>query len=185
MGMRLFIAIDLEDGVKEKVMEIIKTLSEGDFDVKWVDSQNLHITLKFLGEVAENDVKVIEEKMKEIVKDLKPFKIGLHGVDSFGSEKYLKVVWVGMTEGENIVKELMMKMNKEFEHVKKDTFPPSAHLTIGRSKSGRNRELLLEKLKEYSDVKLCETNVNDIKLKQSILKREGPEYSDVKVFELG
>lgn len=183
--MRLFVAIDLEEEIKDKLTDIIASLRKEDVEVKWVERENLHITLKFLGEVREENVKAIEDSVEGVIKNMKKFKISLEGVGYFGSPNYIRIVWVDVKEGREEVKELMERLNEALNQVRKDDFPPAAHLTIGRVRSPKNKYLLLETIQEMKDVKFGECEVKEIKLKQSVLGREGPQYSNLKVFSLG
>ena len=119
------------------------------------------------------------------VKDVKKFTLDLCKVGYFGSPQHVKVIWIGVKEGKDNVIQLSKNMNKELLHIKKDDFKPSPHITIGRVRSNRNMETLIRELCELKNVKLCEVDVNEIKLKQSILHEYGPVYSDYKVFTLG
>jgi len=183
--MRLFVAIDLEEGMKEKIVEAINSFPRGSFDIKWVEKDNLHLTVKFLGEVDEGKVKEIMNKIENVLKESHPFRISIEGLGYFGSPSHLRTLWVDVKKGREKIVEIIEKMNKDLDDVKKDSHPPSVHVTLGRVKSGRNRDLLLRTIGEMKDVKFGEMDVKVVKLRQSMLDKKGPQYSDVKVFELG
>lgn len=182
--MRLFVAIDLDSGARQEITKVIDRLGSRDFDVKWVGPDKLHITLKFLGEVHESDVKGVEERIRNVVKDVKGFVISLGDVGYFGSPGYIRVIWVDVKDGRERVSDLADAFHRELSYIRKDDHKPSPHITIGRVKSGRNREELARELAGLSHVKLCEVEVREVKLKQSILRKGGPEYSDLRVFGL-
>ena len=182
--MRLFAAIDLEENVKERIMETVTEFQRRDFDVKWTKSENLHITLHFLGEVGESEKEEVVKVLSGIVERSKPFKFSVQGVGYFGSPNFIKVVWVDVKEGEERLIGLMKEIRERLAHVKKDSYPPRAHITIGRVKPGGSSPALKETIEEMKDVKFSECEVKEIKLKQSILESEGPKYTDVKVFKL-
>jgi len=182
--MRLFIAVDLNDSARKNISDIISRLKKKDFDVKWVNPENIHITLKFLGEVNENDMKGLENIISGSVKDVKKFKINISKAGYFGKGNYVKVVWVDIREGRDILVQLSRKFNKELTHIRREEREPSPHITIGRVRSGRNVHELINEVEGLSDVKVGEVEVNDIKLKQSVLKPDGPIYIDLKTFEL-
>jgi len=183
-GMRLFVAIDLDREAKGKIANIIDQLKSRDFDVKWVEPESMHLTLKFLGEVHENQVSGIEERISRILEGVKKFKISISKVGYFGSPGYIRVIWVDVIEGKERLIELSKLFNKELSYIRREDYEPSPHLTIGRVKSGRNREKLVKEIERLKHVNICEVDVNEIKLKRSILDKEGPIYSDLKVFEL-
>jgi len=182
--MRLFAAIDLDEGIRESIGEMIGSLRKEGLDVKWVEPRNLHITLKFLGEVGEGDVNEVAGRVEECLKGVSSFRLSVEGAGFFGSPNHMKILWVDVKGGKENVLGIMEGMNKGLEHVKKDSHSPNVHITIGRVKSGRNRELLLRKLEEMKDVKFGEQDVKVVKLKESVLGREGPAYSDFRVFKL-
>lgn len=182
--MRLFVSLDLDDKIKQEIGNITNSLRKEDIDVKWVPTDNLHITLKFLGEVSEDDVNKIENQIAEALKEVKQFKIYLEGAGFFGNKKSIRVVWIDVKGGKEKVLELMKGMDNQLEWVNENEHKPSVHLTIGRVRSNRGSELLLKKLEEMKDVKFGECKVKEIILKASELRRGGPIYSDIKVFPL-
>lgn len=182
--MRLFIAIDLDERVRGEISRVIERLKGGDFDVKWVDPDNIHLTLKFLGEVREDQIKGLEERVSNVLKGMKKFRISISEVGYFGSPRYVKVIWLDVTEGKEKVVELSKLFNKELSYIRREEYEPSPHITIGRVRTGRNRDVLLREVEELKHVKIGEVDVNEIKLKSSVLDKEGPIYSDVKIFEL-
>ena len=184
-GMRMFVAIELEREVKENIISLMSKLKKEDFDIKWTEPENLHITLKFLGEVREDSVKEIENQIQSALKDVKIFGLSLQGVGFFGSQNFIRVLWVDVKVGKEKILDLMKKMNEHLEYIRKGEYPPAAHITIGRISSPKNKDLLLKKIVEAKDTKFGECSVKEIKLKKSVLTKSGPIYSDVKVFELG
>ena len=183
--MRLFIAIDLDDETRGKISEVIRGFADRGFDVKWVEPGNIHLTLKFLGEVHEEGIKEIESRISDAVKGVKRFRMSMCDVGYFGSHTYVKVIWIGVKEGCDKLVELSGALNRELSYVRKDDHVPSPHITIGRVRSGRDREVLLKGIEMVSHVKFGEVDVKEIKLKSSVLGREGPVYNDVKAFRLG
>ncbi len=183
--MRVFVAVDITDEMRRKLSDLEKNFEGEDFDIKLVEPENLHITLKFLGEVKENDVNEIKNIIKNVCKGFKPFKVSVKGLGFFGSEKYIRVLWFDICEGKDELVKLMGKLDDTLGYIRKETGSMVPHLTIGRVKSGRNREKLLKKIHSLSDVNIGEFVVKEIKLKESILTKDGPIYHDVEVFKLG
>lgn len=91
---------------------------------------------------------------------------------------------MGVKNGKENVVEISKNIYKELLHIRKEDFKPSPHLTIGRVRSNRNSQGLLNEINKFKGVKLCEVNVNEVKLKQSMLGASGPVYSDLKTFSL-
>jgi 2'-5' RNA ligase len=183
--MRLFIAIDLDEKTRGSIAKVINELKSRDFDVKWVNPDNIHLTLKFLGEVREDQIKDLEERVSNVLKGMKRFKSSISELGYFGSPNYVKVIWLDVTEGREKMIELSRLFNKELSYIRKEYHESSPHITIGRVRTGRNREVLLREIERLKHVKIGELDVNEIKLKRSVLGSEGPVYSDLKVFNLG
>jgi len=179
--MRCFIALDIPNNVKDEIYSLYKEIKfvRG----KFVEKENLHITLKFLGEIQPNFLKEILKKLEEI--KYPKFFLKLKGIGFFPNEKNPRVLWIGIGVGkENIIelqkiidnKLLELKIPREINYV--------PHLTILRIKEIYNRKNFfdsIEKLKEYCSEKI---EITKFSLKQSILTPQGPIYRDIKVFEL-
>ncbi len=175
--MRCFIAIDIPDEVKEKIYEINKIL-EG-VKHKPVEKQNLHLTLKFLGEIDDYKVKFVIEKMREL--KIKKFKVYLGYIGVFPNENFIRVLWISL-EPSSLIKKIHEDIDRILKPYFKEDKRFESHITISRIKGIKNKKEFLEKIKK---IKInAEFEVEEIKLKRSILKKEGPEYYDIYVFKL-
>ncbi len=181
--MRLFVAVDLEPEIRDKIGQLIEDMKSREFDVKFTKPGNLHFTLKFLGEVEEGRIPEIESRISDALKGAEPFKISIEGLGYFGSHNFIRVIWLDVKLGREMLVELSRKM-KVLDYIRPDDFEHKPHITIGRPRSGKNRELLLREIEKMKFVKFGGMDVKFVKLKQSILQKDGPVYSDVKVFEL-
>jgi len=179
--MRCFIAVDLKKDIAEKVKEIQHKIANLDVDVKFVEPENLHFTLNFLGEVNEKEVEEIKKPLVQCLKDFHIFKIRISGLGFFGGSNYIRTLWFGLCEGENEFVKLMKRVNK---YVKIGKGGEKAHLTIGRVRSGKNREVLANFINKLKGVNIGEMYVKNVKLKKSVLTQKGPVYSDLVVFKL-
>ncbi len=177
--MRMFIALEPGMEAAEALEGTIRDLKDSCHGVKWVEPANLHVTLKFLGEVPDTDVKEVERVVKECVKVFRPFRLEVKGLGFFGSERRPKVIWAGLGGGSGTVKELMVSLDSALSGFRVNEHPPSAHVTLGRVKPGSFTGKLMEKVKEMKDVKFGETNVKLVKMKKSVLGRQGPLYGNV------
>ena len=181
---RAFLAIDLDDDLKPKINRIIKEFKQIDTRIKYVELTNLHLTLKFFGEIDTEGLELHEEKIANVVSEFKPFDIKIKGCGSFPNNNHIKVIWVGIDE-DSIIRELHDKLDKEFTKLGFDRDKKfSTHLTIGRMKSAKNKDKVKATIEEFSDIEIGEMTVNRISLKKSTLKPSGPVYEDLKVFEL-
>ena len=170
--MRLFIAVDLPESIKEELRNLQKEFKGLG---KFYFVKDFHLTLKFLGEVDEDKVKEIKDRLKNIKLD--GFNLILEGLGSFPNENYVKVLWVGCPNNE-----IIELHNKIDEHLK-DLFPLDyrfkGHITLARAKFIGNKDKLKEKLK----TKYCNSfKVDKFKLIKSELTREGAVYSVLEEF---
>jgi len=176
--MRLFVAVDIDDLIRDRIKPLLAELS-GINGIKAVEPENLHITLLFLGEVTESRVSKIEENLSEI--DFEPFRISFERVGAFPNLNSPRVVWIGVREGG----ELTSLANNVYERLKKLGFRRDkefrAHLTVGRVK--RKNPEVSEVIKKHSSESFGEMEVKSFSLKESILTPKGPIYRDLRVFE--
>jgi len=172
--MRTFISIDISEKIKKEILKIQEKLPE--FAGKKTEFENLHLTLKFLGEIDDEKAKKVIEKLKEI--KLKSFETKIDSIGVF-SENFIRIVWLHLTNCEELQKEIDEKLKDLFE--KEERF--MGHLTIARVKKIDDKKKFLQELKK---IKIPEINfvVKKFNLKKSMLTPDGPVYEDLEVCEL-
>ncbi|MBI4981055.1 RNA 2',3'-cyclic phosphodiesterase [Candidatus Woesearchaeota archaeon] len=176
---RLFVGIPLPEEVKAKLKPALNALTET--GVKAVPADNLHLTIKFLGDVEENKIQEICSKL-EILAKYKPFLIKLKKINTFG-EKQIRVIWVGLESNEMVL--LMKRANESLNYIRMDGHQEEIpHLTLARVNKVKDNEELLNILKKYEKVELGEVLVDKFYLYESELTPEGPVYGIVKEFGL-
>jgi RNA 2',3'-cyclic 3'-phosphodiesterase len=182
---RTFIAIDVLDGeLVDKISQVQKQLMEAEAQVKFVEPQNLHFTFKFFGEISKDKTDEITEMIANKVENFDLFEISIKGTGVFPHLGYIRVVWLGVEDPENFSK-MLMSFDDEFVKMgfrKERSYIP--HLTIGRVKGAKNKDVLVEKIKELEEVKIGKMRVDKLVLKESELTPAGPIYTDLKEFEL-
>jgi len=167
--MRTFIALDLPLDVRREIKKIQTKLPE--FSGKLTEIENLHLTLKFLGEIDDEKINEIEKRLEKI----KIKKIDAE-IDSIGvfSESFIKIVWLHIAGCE--------KLQEEVDNKLEDLFPKEnrfmSHITIARVKNIKNKKEFLEKIKKIKIEKI-KFSINSFKLKKSILTGEKPVYEDL------
>ncbi len=181
---RAFIAIDIP--VSQKVIKIINELKKTQIDAKIVETENMHLTLKFLGDTDENLIDEIEKTIKESTKDIKPFEITLKNIGVFPNQNYIKVAWIGVENAEPL-KQITETIDTKLQNFgfEKEKRPFSAHLTIARIKSAKNKEKLIQLINKYENTEFQKIKIDKIILKKSTLTPEGPIYTNLKEITIG
>jgi len=175
---RSFISLDLTDErLLDRVTELQQTLLNTGADLKLVERENLHLSLRFLGELPPTILQSVTNIIDTIT--FKPFPIHFHGVGVFPNPRHINVVWIGVREG---AEEVSALFNQLEPHLRKLGLPPdqkgfSPHLTIARVKTGRNREKLAKAVESLSDYEIGVASSGPLRLKKSTLTPRGPVYS--------
>lgn len=175
---RSFITVDIPDIVKNELALLVTTLKKTGNDVKWVDTKNLHLTLKFVGKITEQQVQGIQEVLTRIGGQQRQFSIHLSGVGGFPSIERARILWVGIDEGQEIMKNLAGKIEEAVSSIgcEKEAKPFSSHLTIGRVKNLRHWKTLMDTVKGISFSSASRIEVNHVSLYRSILSPKGASY---------
>lgn len=186
--MRTFIAIPLTEPVHQELARLQDSLRKSNADVKWAASSHIHLTLKFLGEINDDDQATkIKASLDKIVKGRKPFIIHLAKIGAFPRISYPRVLWVGIDEGYEECKALAKSVEDTMERLgfKKEGRPFSPHLTLGRVRSLKNKSQLISAIEKEKDfTSQSKVSVNKIILFQSTLTPKGPIYTPLKEFPL-
>jgi len=157
-----------------------------DLNVNWVKPENIHLTLKFLGNTHISDLKDICDAMQDVVSDFTPFLLSLKGAGVFPDLRRPRVIWVGLfQETDGLVflqKQIDIRLENMGVNSKRQIF--KGHVTIGRIKGRTDRTLLGEIL--YTHQQFCSKSfmVDSVYLLQSELKPTGPVYSKLMSFQL-
>lgn len=183
--MRAFIAIELPQGIKDALGNIQELLKQVQADVSWVKPENIHLTLKFLGEIDENKSEKIIDILESVCRINNPFRIRLCSLGAFPKIDYPRVIWVSIDKGDDEVKKIANTLEEEIAKIgiPKEDRPFSSHITIGRARSGINRKALAQALKANA-AEVSEKNLEfpaaKITLFKSTLSSKGPTYEIIK-----
>jgi 2'-5' RNA ligase len=175
---RLFVAVNLPEAQRRAAHEATAPLRHGELPVKWVAAAALHLTLKFLGEVAAERAESIGTALDAAVSGARPFEVGLGGIGAFPSLARPRVVWLGIERHPalellaNDVERALQPFGFEAE-----LRPFQPHITLGRAKQGAPGAAFakLEKLiarVSYEGM----APVGSVDLMESVLRPEGAEY---------
>lgn len=182
-SIRSFLAFDIDsEAVMKKLRDVQALLVKTGADLKPVEPENIHITVRFLGNVSPDTVEKIYGNMQKM--QFTPFDVKIHGVGAFPDARYPRVVWAGMTQGANELHQIFSQMEP---HLQALGFAPdpkgfSPHLTIARVRSGRNKLELGKFIMDSKDFEFGMIRAKCFRLKKSELTPKGPIYSTLKEF---
>jgi len=176
--MRTFIALDLTEETKQELTRLQSGLKKSQADVKWVNPQNIHLTLKFLGEISEQQVNQVKEVLDRISSQFKPYEITLSGIGAFPKVENPRVIWVGIESGKNETKKIAEILSVELEKAgfQKEDREFKSHLTVGRVRSPKNKDNLKTAIQSISFSPQAKIPIDYITLYQSTLTPQGPIY---------
>jgi 2'-5' RNA ligase len=180
---RVFIAIELPEEVKRILTELETRLQSKKYPAKWVIPANIHLTLKFLGDISVNSIPDIREVMEEAALYTAPFKLGVSGAGVFPNMRRIQIIWAGINGDLTNLTELQKKLDAGLEKLgfAPESRPFTAHLTLARMRdeaSPAERETA-GKIIDATQFDASEFQVDAINLIKSELKREGPVYTRV------
>jgi len=184
---RSFLAIELPEELRKRIYESFARLHRQAPAVKWLEPSQMHVTLRFLGEVEEARLeRELIPRLEKTLAEFKALKLSLKGVGIFPSAQRPRVFWLGL-EGElTELKRMQLKIEKDLEglevHPKEKDFHP--HLTLGRIKEIGNREIWQKAMEEYEKIDLGDFQVFYLSLFKSELTPTGPLYTRLKAFDL-
>jgi 2'-5' RNA ligase len=184
--MRCFVAVDAPDDVRELLVRVQEALRRAESDVKWVEEVNLHLSLKFLGDVTDAQVAQLKELLAVEAARWPPMKLTYAGIGAFPDHGLPRVVWAGATGDLEKLAGLAVAVERAAEQVgvPREGRPFVAHLTLGRVKSGRNAKRLQSAIENQRQVPLGGDLVREFVLYQSTLTSEGPVYEALARFPL-
>ena len=178
---RSFIAFDIDnEQMLKRMSEVQRTLLNTGADLKLVDPKNIHVTMRFLGNVRVNVIDSIHEEMKKV--SFTPFEVVVQGVGAFPDLKYARVVWAGIRKGANELRSIFSQLEPNLQRLgfRPDPKGFSPHLTIARVKTWRNKAELAQCIKSLTDYEFGVIDARCLKLKKSVLTPKGPIYSTLK-----
>jgi 2'-5' RNA ligase len=173
---RGFIAIDVKP--TKAIEEFLWSIRESQADVKVVEAENIHVTMRFLGDVEMSSLDGITKVMDKAVKGVKSFEIKLIGSGVFPNRSYVRVVWIGL-EVEPVLEHIVERLEKGLLELgfKPDRRKFSPHLTVGRVRTAWKKEELMKVVDQFHDREFGVQKVTGIRLMQSELTKEGPVYT--------
>lgn len=183
--MRAFLALELPEELKYELAQIMKRLqADKIYGAKWVESQQLHVTVQFIGEVTDEQINLILEYINSKIVDLSSFKIENLKLEFIPQSEQARLMWIGCLMGQNN----LHKFIKEFQvflhdkNIMVDTKPFRFHITLSRFK-----EMLPEVFIDRAIRMQLPSNswkIRRMSLYESKLYPSGPQYRNIKSFQL-
>ena len=187
--MRVFIAIDLDEQIR-KALGDLQTELRGKVDIrkgdaKWVNPENIHLTLKFLGEIKEEQVVEVCDITKDVASRHRSFELDVGTVGHFGGRS-ARVLWIGAGQDCDNLVQLQQDLEQQLDSAgwPKETRKFSAHLTLCRIRNSKAGFKLAQLAQEFKDFMLGTMPADSVSVYQSQLTSEGPIYTTLGNYEL-
>ncbi len=179
---RTFIAVDISAPVRTRAGSLIDRLAVTSARVNWVAPENMHLTIKFLGDQTDEQLAAVCQAVGTAATSVPPFDFECHGAGAFPSVSRPRTIWIGVRSGNEGFARLHQAIERELEQIgiAKDHRAFHPHLTIGRVRSGGAAQIELGKLIERQhDYEVGVSDVDEVIVFASKLERTGPTYQVV------
>lgn len=185
--MRLFVAIELPERVKEALAREASALSRKAPHARWVKPEGMHLTLAFLGEQPEENLAAIKQALVRVCARHSKLELEIKGGGGFGSSKHPRVMWVGVEGQLEKLSRLQEELSAELEPLgyvpEKRAFRP--HLTLARAKELKGDEKLAWCAAQLGEFDAGKLSVSGVELFQSHLSPKGARYTSLCQAPLG
>jgi RNA 2',3'-cyclic 3'-phosphodiesterase len=177
--LRTFIAIDLPPEVQGALGKLEAELQEARAPITWVKPERIHLTLKFLGDIAPERLSEIQNSLLQVARQASPLRLEPAGCGAFPTLKQMRVIWVGLKAEGTGLNRLQQAVEDAMVQVgfKKEERAFKPHLTLGRVKGRQHVRLLQELLVERQSFKAEAFDVTELVLYKSELRPEGARYT--------
>jgi len=182
---RTFIGLKIEpNAVLLQLLSDLKKSLNGE-QLRWIDPQNLHLTLRFLGNTEDSQLIAINNALDDLTPQFNNFTLEIEGLGIFGKRSLPKILWAGVKIPQNVyslvenIEEILVNAGFVGE-----TKPYSPHLTLCRIKSLSDASNLVNLVDDYNKTHFVTQDMNQIILYESVLKNFGAEYVPLRIFDL-
>jgi len=179
---RLFVALDLPEAVRRALAELIANLKPKSRGARWVQPENLHITLKFIGHVGNEKLSPIQSELSSIPA-AQPIELHFRGMGFFPNERRPRAFWCGVAGSPNLA-ELAADINRALAPlgIEAETRPFTPHLTLARFKSDEGVREMVHAAKDMKSTDFGAATETNFHLYESLLKSTGAQYNRVASF---
>jgi 2'-5' RNA ligase len=184
---RSFLAIELPEAIRKRIEEIQRDLRSSNSDVRWVNPEKIHLTLKFFGNIEESRVDTITKSIEPLVGGTPHFSLQVRGMGAFPNIRNPRVIWMGLIDERQVLVPLQEQLESTLETIgfQMEDRPFRPHLTLGRMNSGRGKDELIGRIQKYKEEKFGDIEVKRLVLFKSDLRPTGPVYTPLGQIGLG
>lgn len=188
-SIRTFISVPLAANIRSGAVRLIDRIRSPEDGVKWVPTDNFHLTLKFLGDVDNTQLPEICDTVRDVCTTVPPFELRFAGTGAFPNLDRPRTLWIGIDDPTESLRTLVNRLETEladlgFKPEPRDYRP---HLTLGRTRSGSRKvnPEVVERLVAQQSIRLGEMQADTVELMASFLEKRGPSYQVMDTIELG
>jgi len=175
---RVFTCVWLPDELKARVVEIQEQLKKI-VEAKFVEPENLHLTLTFLGNISEERLISVKRTLDSVLKNVKSFHVKLEGLKIIPNERFIRVIGISVTDDSEI-----SRLIKVIGTAIDGKYHEKTKLTLCRVKNVSNRKSLMDFIEKNRHIKIGRFHVKTVALVKSTLTRRGPLYETIHSFPL-
>ena len=184
---RSFLAIEIPRTILKKIEEVQEDLKLSQADVRWVNPEKIHFTLKFFGNIEESRIEPIVKSIEGPIRTTSPFSLKVRGVGAFPHLKNPRVIWMGLVDEKEVLDYFQKQLEEALEKIgfeqEEKAFHP--HLTLGRMKSGKGRAELVGRMERHKEEEFGNFQIERVVLFKSDLRPSGPIYTSLRQVKLG
>ncbi len=183
---RAFIAFHLPEDVRTYIRDLQNQLRSRGLDLRWVAPENIHLTLKFLGDINPSDTEQIAQAMSQAVQGTSALHLGAKGLGVFPTVRKARVLWIGLTGDTHDLIGLQNRLDDRLAELgyEKESRAFKAHLTIARAKESPDPKQVLEAMEKFANFASPDFAAEELILWQSQLKPSGAVYTKLKSVSL-
>lgn len=184
---RSFLAFELPEAILDRIGEVQKALKSSGADVRWVNPVNIHLTLKFFGNIEASQVESISKSISETAQTTPPISIAVRGIGAFPSLKSPRVIWMGLHDEKKVLVSFQKQLDGDLQKIgfQPEDRPFHPHLTLGRMRSNRGKEALVGVMEKFREEEFGTFRAERVVLFKSDLTPQGPVYSRLREVKLG
>ena len=178
--LRTFIAVSIDKTIRDHAVALQESLGRSGADVKWVEPENLHVTLLFLGEVEDRALPAVCRVVSDVTAERAPFEMSVERAGCFPNPRRPRTLWVGVGDGLQELVALHDALEQPLLDLgcyRREERQYTPHLTLGRVKGDSGADQLASALARRADWQGGRVRVGEVLVMSSELRPEGPTYT--------